>query len=46
MLESSHWGVCLCCITVGDVCDDGGICSAVSLRTQAGNSSGPVAIFL
>ena len=28
-----------------DVCDDGVYCSAVSLRTLAGSSSGPVALF-
>ena len=27
------------------MCDDGAICSAVSLRTLAGSSSGPVALF-
>ena len=42
VLEASRWGVCLCCMTVGRCV---WWCSAVSLRTLAGSSSGLVPLF-
>ena len=45
MLEASRYGVFLCRRNVGKRVILGTICIAVSLRTLAGSSSGPVALF-